>query len=68
MKLPLEPELEKAVLQVVSDKGQPATVAKRLIAWLEEMSKSDISKEDHSSFFSQVTDALEIEEVVENED
>jgi len=66
--LPLEPELENAVHQVVAENGQPEAVAKRMIAWLEEMSKTDIGKEDQNIFFDDVKEALVVKSESENAD
>ena len=60
--MPLEPELEKSVQQVTSDMGLSESVSKRLVAWLEEMSHSEVSNEDMNKFFDQTIDALGVEE------
>ena len=65
--MPLEPELQNAIKEVVEEMGQPDKVSARLIAWIEAMSDSEIALEDQQSFLEKVKDALEIEEEVPDE-
>ena len=59
--MPLDDELVKAIKESVHQVGQPDTVAKRLIAWLEAMTTTEISNEDESRYLENIRLALEIE-------
>jgi hypothetical protein len=69
MKLPLDIELEEAVKTAVKANGQPENVAKRLIAWLHELSGNEISADDQLKHLETVLGAiLEPAREVENGD
>ena len=56
----LDPALEEALAAVVREAGQPATVARRLIAWLTRMSEGELVQEDHAVFLSEVCSEIEL--------
>jgi len=60
--MPLEPELIEAVRSDVSKRNQPEEVAKRMIAWLEELSQSDVGQEDQARHLDNLRTALVIGE------
>lgn len=57
----LDKELEEAVRSVVAEAKQPSTVAQRMIAWLKELSESDLGPEDKSRHLDNVRSALDLE-------
>ena len=56
----LEPELVEAVEKIVSKEKQPAAVAKRLIAWLEEASLAEVTREDQSRYLDSLRNSLNL--------
>ena len=58
----LDEALIEAVAEVCSEDGQPASVAKRLTAWLKQKSESDLSKDENTQFLLTVCSALEMDE------
>ncbi len=56
--MPLDEELIKAIKESVQEEGQPEKVADRLIAWLEEMSKTDLSATQQSQYLYTVRQAI----------
>ena len=60
--MPLEPELEDAIIKVVAEKNQPDQVARRLIAWLEEMSKAELGRDDQMRHFDNMRSAISLPE------
>lgn len=54
----LDCEVIKAIEEAVSGAGQPNTVAKRLVAWLNAMSASDLSADDEREFLTTVRDGI----------
>lgn len=54
----LDREVIKAIQEAVSEAGQPDRVAKRLEAWLNSMSASDLSADDEREFLTTVRDAI----------
>ncbi|MGD1711905.1 CxC ATPase DNA modification system associated small protein [Dapis sp. BLCC M172] len=65
----LDEEIKKAIRESVSEASQPETVANRLIKWLEEMSKQNLSETDKSERLDLVYDAINIDKLeMNNED
>lgn len=58
----LDRALEEAVAETVRKAGQPESVARRLTAWLTDMSKGALVPEDDARFLKAVCDALELED------
>ena len=58
--MPLDEELIKAIEEAVAEADQSTSVAKRLIAWVEALSSTDISAEDESSFLENVRSEIRI--------
>ena len=56
--MPLDEELIKAVYESVDGSQQPESVAKRLLAWLDALSSSDLSAEDDSRHLDKVLNAM----------
>ena len=56
----LDKELEEAVRSVVAEAKQPSAVAQRIIAWLKELSDTDLGPEDKSRHLDSVRSALNI--------
>lgn len=56
--MPLDEVVVEALAYATAQSGQPATVAKRLIAWLEAMSTRELSAEDESGFLENVRSAI----------
>jgi hypothetical protein len=52
--------LEEAVRSVVAEAKQPVAVAQRLIAWLKELSESDLGAEDKSRHLDNLRAALDL--------
>ena len=59
----IDEALEEALTETVQDAGQPEAVARRLTAWLRQMSKGPLVKEDDARFLNAVCDELEMEAV-----
>lgn len=58
----LDNALVEALFDVVSEAGQPKSVARRLMAWLTRMSEGELPPEDHERFLKDVCDAICLEE------
>ncbi len=56
--MPLDEIVVEALAYATAQSGQPFTVAKRLIAWLEAMSTRELSAEDESGFLENVRSAI----------
>lgn len=56
--MPLDDVLIKSVINATDEVGQPATVAKRLVAWLEAMSTTELTAEDDSQFLENTRRAI----------
>jgi hypothetical protein len=56
----LDKELEEAVRSVVAEAKQPSAVAQRLIAWLKELSETDLGPEDKSRHLDNLRGALDL--------
>ena len=54
----LDKELEEAVRSVVAEAEQPSAVAQRIIAWLKELSETDLGPEDKSRHLDSVRSVL----------
>lgn len=57
----IDEALEEAVTETVRDAGQPEAVARRLTAWLRQMSQGSLAREDEARFLDGVCDELELE-------
>lgn len=58
----LDKSLIEALAIVVSESGQPQSVAKRLTAWLTRMSEGDLPREEHERFLQDVCSAIVMED------
>ncbi|MDE0039071.1 MAG: hypothetical protein OXU77_16195 [Gammaproteobacteria bacterium] len=58
----LDGALEESLTETVREAGQPETVARRLTAWLRQMSQGPLAKEDDARFLMAVCDVLELED------
>jgi hypothetical protein len=58
--MPLDDVLIKSVSSATEEMGQPAAVAKRLIAWLEAMSTSELTAEGESQFLENTRRAIQV--------
>lgn len=56
--MPLDQLVIEALNYATQQSGQPNTVAKRLIAWLEAISSRELSAEDESGFLENVMSAI----------
>ena len=56
----LDKALEEALEEVVCEAGQPETVARRLIAWLREMSTGEMTKEDSARRLKAARETLDL--------
>lgn len=56
----LDSELEDAIHSAVADAKQPSAVGQRLVAWLKELSESDLSQDDKVGYLANVRSALKI--------
>ena len=56
----LDKELEEAVRSVVAEAKQPSAVAQRIVAWLKELSETELGPEDKSRHLDSVRSALDI--------
>lgn len=56
----LDPALEEALARSVREAGQPETVARRLAAWLRQISEGALSKEDEARFLLGVCGELDL--------
>lgn len=54
----LDPALSAAIDAVVAEHGQPAAVGQRLKAWLTEISRGELGKDDDTQFFASVREAI----------
>ncbi len=57
----IDQALDEAVAETVRDMGQPEAVARRLTAWLREMSQGPLAKEEGARFLNAVCRELELE-------
>ena len=65
----LDEEIKKAIRESVLEASQSEAVANRLIKWLEEMSKQNLSETDKSERLEIVYGAINIEQLeMNNED
>lgn len=62
----LDKALEEAIIEAVITSGQPDAVARRITAWLRQMSQGPLVKEDDARFLIEVCNELDLENV--NED
>jgi hypothetical protein len=60
--MPLDKELEDAIRSAVSGANQPASVAQRLVAWIKDLSESDLGPEDQVRHLDNVRTALNTKE------
>ena len=58
----LDPALEEALAETLREAGQPEAVARRLTAWLRQMSQGPLVKEDDARFLKAVCDELALED------
>ena len=58
----LDQALEESLAETVREAGQPESVARRLTAWLQQMSQGPLMKEDDARFLKAVCDELEQED------
>lgn len=58
MKLPINEELKRGIERATRDLGQPASLSQRLVAWLNEMSERELTKQDQSRHLSIVRSAV----------
>ena len=58
----LDRALEESLRETVREAGQPERVARRLTAWLTEMSKGSLAKEDDDRFLRAVCDEVYLED------
>jgi len=64
--MPLDPEVTESVEDAVRSHGQPPAVAKRLLAWLNAMSASELPRERDAELFSAVADVIDVSHAKEN--
>ena len=58
----IDKALEDALVETVNKSGQPEAVARRITAWLRQMSQGSLSKEDDARFLQAVCDELRLED------
>ena len=56
----LDRALQEALEEAVREAGQPETVARRLTAWLRQMSEGALAKEDDARFLTAACDELDL--------
>jgi hypothetical protein len=56
----LDQEVIKAIKEAVTEAGQPDTVAKRIEAWLNAMSNSELSTSDEQEYLNMVRNAISV--------
>ena len=56
----LDSEIIKAIHDAVKEKNQSDSVAKRLIAWIEAMSNSELNNTDNSNHLDSIYNAINI--------
>jgi hypothetical protein len=61
----LDEEVLAAIRQATRECGQPETVADRLIAWLGQMSRDELSAQKNSEYLINVRKTLEVASVGE---
>lgn len=57
----LDKELEQAVIEAVEEEGQSASVAKRILHWLSEMSNGQVSRADIDEFLKLSLDSINVD-------
>lgn len=57
----LDRALEESLTETVREAGQPEAVARRLTAWLTQMSQRTLVKEDDARFLKAVCDEVDLE-------
>lgn len=45
--MPIDEEVEKAIVRAVKESGQPETLAKKIVAWFREVSERELGSEDN---------------------
>ena len=65
--LSIEPALRDAIARVVAEKNQPEQVTRRLIAWLEEINRTELGRDDQMQHLANLRDAIALPEDL-NED
>ena len=58
----IDVEIENAVREVAAELGQPESVAKRLIAWLEDASERDLPHADRVEHLQNLRKAIVLSE------
>lgn len=56
----LDQEVIKAIKEAVIEAGQPDTVAKRIEAWLNAMSNSELSTTDEQEYLNMIRNAISV--------
>ncbi len=57
----IDKALEDALEDTIRNSGQPETVARRIIAWVRQMSQGSLVKEDDARFLKAICDELRLE-------
>ena len=65
IKMSLDAEIIKAIQDAVKKENQSDSVAKRLIAWIEAMSNSEISNTNNSNHLDSIYNAIDITKLEE---
>lgn len=58
--MPIDKDMENAVIEVAAELGQPDKVAKRLVSWLNEMSERDLSPQDHYQHLEMLRNGIKL--------
>ncbi|MCC0179237.1 hypothetical protein I4641_19935 [Waterburya agarophytonicola K14] len=61
----LDSEIIKAIQDAIKEEDQSDSVAKRLIAWIEAMSNSELSNTDNSNHLDSIYNVIDITKIQE---
>ncbi|WP_410170363.1 CxC ATPase DNA modification system associated small protein [Alloalcanivorax marinus] len=56
----INPTVKEAIRQAVERNGQPHTVSKKLIKWIEEMYVTDLPMEERRQFLEMILASIEV--------
>jgi hypothetical protein len=65
--MPLDKELEDAIRSAVEGAKQPVSVAQRLVAWVKDLSETDLGPEDQVRHLDSVRTALKTKEAADED-
>lgn len=59
--MPVDPDLEEAIHEVTVALGQPERVARRLVAWLKELSERELSVQEQTEHLEALLKGIKLD-------